>query len=200
MSNQQKKLLIGLGITVIVGVTMTAFKVINLGRTNFATTNNENKIYIANLITNNIDDWNFIETSHIETSQKTSEKGISIHTAYYSKELSNSRIEESKVDIYEFTNQVSAKNELNKWSNAKGCGYVKEKISDTIICECFQNGIWWTSSNLLINMGGSPRTYGIYLDAYDLIVCSLDSGCESEYIAYASKAVFDAYIKKYPTN
>jgi hypothetical protein len=49
-------------------------------------------------------------------------------------------------------------------------------------------------------MGGSPRTSGMYLDAYDLIVCPLDSGCESEYTVYAPKAVFDAYIKKYPAN
>ena len=196
MSNKQKKLLIGLGIIVIVGVVIVALRVINLGPTNISTTNNENKVYTVNLITNNIDGWNFIETS-----QKTNENGIPIHTVYYSKELSNSRTEESKVDIYEFTNQVSAKNELNKWSNAKGCGYVKEKISNTIIFECFQSGIWWTSNNLLINMGGSPRTSGMYLDAYDLVVCQFDrSGCETESTVYAPRAVFDAYIEKYPAN
>ena len=200
MNNKQKILLVGLGIVVIIGIAIIALKVIspspNPNSGNTPTINNENKVYTVNLITNDIDGWKFIETS-----QKTNENGIPIHTAYYSKELSNSRIEESKVDIYVFANQSSAKNELNKKSNMKGCGYFKEKTSNTVIFECFQSGIWWTSNNLLINIGGSPRTSGMYIDAYDLVVCPLNhDNCEPGSTVYAPKAIFDVYVEKYPAS
>ena len=151
------------------------------------------RISAENLITKNIGEWNFREIS------QGTKNGIPFYTAYYNKALPGLRSEESKVDIYAFANSAAARNEINRMSYFKGCGYVKEKDSNVIIFECFQSGIWWASNNLLINIGGSPRTFGMYIDAYDLVVCPLD-GCESEYVAYAPKAIFDAYMERYPAD
>lgn len=159
--------------------------------------NRQTKTSEIDLYAQDIGEWKFMETAQIENVEGLPEK-IPVNVAYYAKTISDSRFEESVVNIYRFSSKKSVQSELEKRINFKGCSMVWEKTSGTVIHECLPGGIWWASDNFLINVGDSPRTPGIYIDAYDLVVCPIEGDCEeNKQTVYASKEIFDVYAEKY---
>lgn len=152
-----------------------------------------NTIYSNNFTikSNDIGEWKFMEKI-----KSINENNLPVLTTYYKKNFSNYKEAEMQVDIYTYKNQKLVKEEIEKRSTWKTCHLKKEQETNLEILDCFPGGIFWVSDNFLINIHDSPRIPGIYMLAYDLVLCD-QYDCSTVYV---SKEIFNRYIKEYPSN